>query len=227
MMDWKRQCAAVIPCFNEAGRIAPVIGEVRRHLPNVIVVDDGSSDSTQEEAAKAGAIVLRRSANGGKGSALRAGWRQARRAGFTWALSLDGDGQHAADDIPEFFACAERTAARLVIGNRMGRVATMPRLRRWANSWMSRCLSNLTGAALPDSQCGFRLAHLDTVLQLPLAANRFVIESETLVAFLAAGERVAFVPVQVIYGPGRSKICPVRDTWRWMRWWTAQLPATA
>jgi glycosyltransferase involved in cell wall biosynthesis len=225
MMDWKGQCAAVIPCFNEAGRIGPVIDGVRRHLPNVIVVDDGSTDATQEEAAGAGAAVIRRSANGGKGSALRAGWQQAGRSGFTWAMSLDGDGQHAADDIPEFFGCAERTGARLVIGNRMGQNGAMPWLRRWANCWMSRCLSNLTGAVLPDSQCGFRLAHLDTVLQMPLVASRFVVESETLVAFLAAGERVAFVPIQVIYGPGRSKICPFRDTWRWMRWWAAQLPA--
>jgi glycosyltransferase involved in cell wall biosynthesis len=224
-MDWKGQCAAVIPCFNEAGRIASVVNGVRRHLPNVIVVNDGSTDATQEEAAGAGAMVIRRSVNSGKGSALRAGWRHARKMGFSWALSLDGDGQHAADDIPDFFSCAERTSARLVIGNRMGQSGAMPPLRRWANSWMSRCLSNLTGAALPDSQCGFRLAHLDTVLQMPLAANRFVIESETLVAFLAAGERVEFIPIQVIYGPGRSKIRPFLDTWRWMRWWTAQLPA--
>jgi glycosyltransferase involved in cell wall biosynthesis len=224
MMDWKRHCAAVIPCFNEAGRIAPVVDAVRQHLPNVVVVDDGSTDATQAEAAGAGAEVIRRRVNVGKGSALRAGWQRARRMGFTWVLSLDGDGQHAAGDIPKFFSCAERTSARLVIGNRMGQGRAMPPLRRWANCWMSRCLSDLTGATLPDSQCGFRLAHLETVLQLPLVANGFVIESETLVTFLAAGERVEFVPIQVIYGPERSKICPFLDTWRWMRWRAAQLP---
>ena len=227
MTDWKRQCAAVIPCFNEAGRIGPVVTGVRRHLPKVIVVDDGSLDATREEATAAGAEVIRRPANAGKGSALRAGWEQARLAGFTWALSLDGDGQHAAGDIPEFFACAERTSARLIIGNRMGEGTPMPSLRRWTNRAMSRCLSNLTGAWLPDSQCGFRLAHLDNVLQFPLAAARFVIESEMLVAFLAAGEHVEFVPIQVIYGAERSKICPVLDTWRWLRWWANQMPAAA
>jgi glycosyltransferase involved in cell wall biosynthesis len=225
-MDWKRQCAAVIPCFNEAGRIASVIEGVRRYMPNVIVVDDGSTDATKKEADGAGAEVIRRSVNGGKGAALRAGWKQARRMGFAWALSLDGDGQHAPRDIPKFFTCAERTSARLVIGNRMGQDGSMPWLRHLANYWMSRWLSNLTGAALPDSQCGFRLAHLDTALQMPLAADGFVIESETLVAFLAAGERVEFVPIQVIYGPGESKICPLLDTWRWMRWRAAQAPAT-
>jgi hypothetical protein len=108
----------------------------------------------------------------------------------------------------------------------MGQAASMPRLRRWANCLMSRCLSNLTDTTLLDSQCGFRLAHLDALLQLPLTANGFVIESETLVAFLAAGEWVEFVPIRVIYGREQSKICPFRDTWRWMRWWTAQVPAS-
>jgi glycosyltransferase involved in cell wall biosynthesis len=224
-MDWKRQCAAVIPCFNEAGRIAPVIEGICRHLPNIIVVDDGSTDDTGRRAKAAGAEVIGQSRNGGKGSALRAGWRHARQLGFTWALTMDGDGQHAPDDIPKFFAHAEKNGAGLVVGNRMGNAAAMPWLRRQVNRWMSRRLSGRAGVRLPDSQCGFRLAHLETLARLPLAARRFEIESETLVAFLAAGERVEFVPIQVIYGPGRSKICPLLDTWRWMRWWAAPLPA--
>jgi glycosyltransferase involved in cell wall biosynthesis len=226
MMDWKRQCAAVIPCFNEARHIEAIVAEVRGQLPGVIVVDDGSTDDTSRRAQSAGAAVVRHSINGGKGSALRTGWRHARQLGFTWALTMDGDGQHAPGDIPEFFAAAERTSARLVIGNRMGQGRAMPRLRRWTNRWMSHCLSELTGATLPDSQCGFRLAHLETLLKLPLTASRFEIESETLVAFLAAGERVEFVPVEVIYESSRSNINPWRDTWRWLRWRARQSPAS-
>jgi glycosyltransferase involved in cell wall biosynthesis len=225
MTDRKRQCAAVIPCYNEAGRIGQVVSGARHHLEHVIVVDDGSTDLTSKEAVAAGAEVVKQFVNSGKGSALRMGWAQAHQAGFTWALTMDGDGQHAAEDIPEFFACAERSGARLIIGNRMGGADAMPHLRRWANRWMSRCLSDLTGADLPDSQCGFRLVHLETVLALPVSSTRFEIESETLVAFLAARERVEFVPIQVLYESSRSNICPVRDTWRWLRWWAAQQPA--
>jgi glycosyltransferase involved in cell wall biosynthesis len=226
-MDWKRQCAAVIPCFNEASRIAPVIEGVRRHLSHVIVVDDGSTDGTAREAKAAAAEVIGQCRNGGKGTALRTGWRHARELGFTWALTLDGDGQHGPDDIPKFFDRAENTSAALVVGDRMGNAAAMPWLRRQVNRWMSRRLSGRAHVRLPDSQCGFRLANLETLASLPLAARRFEIESETLLAFLAAGERVEFVPIQVIYGPGPSKICPLLDTWRWMRWWTAQLPAAS
>jgi glycosyltransferase involved in cell wall biosynthesis len=212
----------VIPCFNEAPHVEAVITEVRRYLPRIIVVDDGSTDGTARRANAAGAEVIRQRRNGGKGCALRAGWRHARHLGFTWALMMDGDGQHGPDDIPKFFTCAETKTATLIVGNRMENASAMPWLRRQVNRWMSRRLSRLSGARLPDSQCGFRLAHLGTLAALPLAGRRFEIESETLLAFLAAGQVVEFVPIEVIYELNRSKISPLFDTWRWVRWWTAQ-----
>jgi glycosyltransferase involved in cell wall biosynthesis len=222
VMDWKRQCAAVVPCYNEAAHIGTVIAGIQRHLPKVIVVDDGSTDATAEKAKMAGAEVVHRPTNCGKGAALRAGWKRAGELGFAWALMLDGDGQHATDDIPDFFACAEKKQIPLIVGNRMGNSRAMPWLRRKANLWMSKRLSRLTGVQLPDSQCGFRLAHLEILLQLPLRANRFEIESEMLVAFLTAKQRVEFVPTQVIYKSNASRINPLTDTWRWLRWRLAQ-----
>ena len=220
-MNWTRQCVAVIPCFNEAPTIGAVIAEVRGYMPNIIVVDDGSSDGTALKAEAAGAEVIRLGRNGGKGVALRAGWHRAQERGFIWALTMDGDGQHAPEDIPKFFAQAETSPATLVVGNRMGNAEAMPWVRRQVNRWMTRRLSRLTGVRLADSQCGFRLVNMETMARLPLAANRFEIESETIVAFLRAGERVEFVPIQVIYESSRSNICPLRDTWRWLRWWSA------
>jgi hypothetical protein len=227
MIDWPRRCAAVISCFNEAERIGPLLTRVRRHLPHIVVVDDGSTDPTAEIARHGGASVVRLAENGGKGAALRTGWRRARKEGFSWVLMLDGDGQHAPEDAPGFFECASRSGALLVIGNRMSRAEAMPWVRRRVNIWMSRRISALTGVALPDSQCGFRLAHLETLLGLPLATTHFEIESEMLAAFLAAGQRVEFVPVQTIYHAGPSRIRPVRDAVRWWRWLAAQPQARA
>jgi glycosyltransferase involved in cell wall biosynthesis len=221
-MNWTRDCAAVIPCFNEAARIGEVVTAVQKHLPKVIVVDDGSTDATPEEANRAGAEIVRLPNNSGKGAALQKGWQRARELGFKWVLLLDGDGQHAADDIPIFFECAEKTGSRLVVGNRMENSAAMPWLRRRVNRWMSRRISKMTGARLPDSQCGFRLAHLETLIALPFRANRFEIESAMLVAFLAAGEKVEFVPVRTIYENSASRINPLADSWRWLRWRLAQ-----
>ena len=212
----------MVPCSNEAAHIGTVITGIQKHLLKVIVVDDGSIDATAELARKSGAEVLRLKKNSGKGSALRAGWQRAHELGFTWALMLDGDGQHATQDVPNFFDCAEKTGARLVVGNRMNNSAAMPPLRRFVNRWMSRRISKLTGVKLPDSQCGLRLAHLETLLSLPISANRFEIESETLVAFLVTGQKIEFVPIQTLYKTDVSKIRPLADTFRWFRWRLAQ-----
>src|SRR6186713_2545868 len=137
-MDWARQCAAVIPCRNEAASIGKIVSAVRTQLPSVIVVDDGSTDGTAERAVRAGAETLRQPTNQGKGAALGTGWRRARDRGFAWAMTMDGDGQHAPEDISLFLSCAETTGATLVVGNRMNGAGAMPWLRRRVNHWMSR-----------------------------------------------------------------------------------------
>ena len=128
--------AVVIPCLNEAETIGPLVTAARRWIPKVIVVDDGSTDGTASLALKAGAEVLVQPVTSGKGSALRAGWNRAQELGFDWALCMDGDGQHAPEDIPVFLQSNE--AVPLVIGNRMGHTAAMPHLRRRVNHWISR-----------------------------------------------------------------------------------------
>lgn len=217
-MHRKHDCVAVIPCFNEGRKICHVVGEVRKCIPKVIVVDDGSTDATAALASMAGAEVLKLSKNHGKGAALRHGWEHARKLGYEWVLMLDGDGQHAPDEIPLFWDCAERTEAALVVGNRMNNPKGMPPVRRFVNCWMSRWISKLAGTDLPDSQCGYRLAHLATLLSLPLHSNRFEIESAMLVAFHVARKKVAFVPIRTIYESSASKINPFTDTFRWLRW---------
>jgi len=139
-------------------------------------------------------------------------------AGVAWAATLDGDGQHAPADLPGLFRCAQETGAALVIGNRMAEAGKMSWLRRRVNRWMSAQLSRHAGRTLPDTQSGFRLIHLRTWAAMRLEAERFEVESETLMAFLAAGRRVEFVPVQVLASGRGSYIRPVADTIRWVRW---------
>jgi glycosyltransferase involved in cell wall biosynthesis len=218
-MNWQAECAVVIPCANEARTISELVGAARKVLPQVIVVDDGSVDGTGALAATAGAEVIRHEGTHGKGAALKAGWRRAMEKGFSWALTMDGDGQHAAGDIPTLLAAAARGDVDLVVGNRMTNAGQMPWLRRRVNEWMSRRLSRAAGVDLPDSQCGFRLMRLSAWSALSLKTEHFEIESEVLLGFVARKYTVKFVPVQVIYKNERSKINPVRDTARWFRWW--------
>lgn len=232
------KCAAVIPCFNEGAGVASLVEAVRRQISSsaasgigtlrnaglnidrrIIVVDDGSADDTSLRAAAAGATVLRHERNLGKGAALKTGLSHVLKSGFEWAVTLDGDGQHSAEDIPALLKRAQETGARLVIGNRMDNARAMPWLRRQVNCWMSRKLSQRAGRHLPDTQCGFRLIHLRTWAPLLLRAEHFEVESEMLMAFLAAGQPVEFVPVRVINRTRASHIRPVADTLRWWKWW--------
>ncbi len=218
-MDWSSKCVAVIPCLNEAAAIAALVAGVRRHLPQVIVVDDGSSDQTAQLARAAGAEVINQPRTQGKGAALALGWRRAVERGFEWAVNLDGDGQHSPDDLPQFLSAAGAGGVDLVIGNRMSNSGQMPWVRRQVNKWMSRKLSDLAGFWLPDSQCGFRLMRLSAWQTLSLQTTHFEIESEVLLGFAARGFRLEFVPIKTIYKSEQSKIHPVRDTLRWFRWW--------
>jgi glycosyltransferase involved in cell wall biosynthesis len=220
------QCAVVIPCLNEAATIESLVKEIRRSLPQVIVVDDGSVDGTAAAAGQAGAEVIRHDRNQGKGASLASGLRRASERNLTWALTMDGDGQHSPADIPLFLRAATQHRAALVVGNRLAEPNGMPRVRLFVNRWMSRQLSRRSGQPLPDSQCGFRLVQLRAWSQLRLETAHFEVESEMLLAFVAAGLPVGFVPIQVIYKSSQSKIHPLIDTWRWFRWWRGarQLP---
>lgn len=213
------KCAVVIPCFNEAASIVALVQRVRRHAPLVVVVDDGSTDGTESLARSAGARVVRREHNLGKGAALRTGLSCVLKQGYEWAVTLDGDGQHAPEDLPALFSCEQETGATLIIGNRMNEARKMSWLRRQVNRWMSWQLSRQAGRQLPDTQCGFRLIHLPTWAEMALKTERFEVESEMLMAFLEAGRRVEFVPIQVIRSSRVSYIQPLTDTLRWFKWW--------
>ncbi|HOY59890.1 MAG TPA: glycosyltransferase family 2 protein, partial [Verrucomicrobiota bacterium] len=145
-MDPALAHVVVIPCWNEAATIGSIVGRVRVHVPDVIVVDDGSTDATGSIARDAGALVERHRNNLGKGAALRSGLARASAAGFAWALTLDGDGQHSPEEIPAFIERAARTGAALVVGDRTAGAAGwcaiwMPPTRRgrwragWTRSW--------------------------------------------------------------------------------------------
>ncbi|HSU54725.1 MAG TPA: glycosyltransferase family 2 protein, partial [Candidatus Dormibacteraeota bacterium] len=135
-MNWKKTTAAVVPCYNEEATIKQLLHGIGKHLKTIFVVDDGSGDSTASEALAGGGLVLRHEQNRGKGAALHTGLCAASERGFSWAVLLDGDGQHCPADIPRLFSCAEMTGAQLVIGDRLRERGSMSWLRRIVNFWM-------------------------------------------------------------------------------------------
>ncbi len=208
---------ALIPTFNEAGRIADVVAGCKAHAPT-IVVDDGSTDGTAQIARDAGAEVVVRDANGGKGAALQDGFAHAIQAGYDAVITLDGDGQHDPAEIPRFLDAAEADPELdMIIGCRMHDVAGMPMLRVWTNRAMSGIVSRLCGQKVLDTQCGYRLMRTRMLRSLSLQASHYDIESEMLVLACRGGFHVAEIPIKTIYGGEKSKIKVVREAANFVR----------
>lgn len=216
--------AVVIPAFNEALRIREVTEAALRHCPNVIVVDDGSDDGTVDAVANLPITLLRHAARMGKGAGLRDGFGEALRQGHAAVVTMDGDGQHRAEDIPRLLAAANRRPGWIVIGARLRKRANQPLHRRLANRFGDWGIAWGTGYQLADSQSGQRLYPAD-VCRLAcsgIPGENFAFEAQILMsAAQTLQTRCVSVPIEAryneIHGPPEfrpSHFRPIRDLWR-------------
>ena len=220
--------AAVVPAWNEAGKIGAVVRKVPRCFAScVIVVDDHSSDGTAEEARAAGAErVLRHERNRGVGAAIRTGLEAARQAGYEFAAILSGDDQHEPEELPRVLEPLFAGEADLVQGSRWlpgGATPGIPPERRWLTRLYPVLFRLASGAPCTDGTNGlraFRLALLDDPrIQLGQDwLDRYELEPYLLFQAVRCGYRVREVPVTVRYhGRGTSKMHLLRDGWRILR----------
>lgn len=203
--------AALVPAFRCAATVGAVVQGLKRAVPDVLVVDDGSGDGTADAARAAGARVLARPRNGGKGSALRDGLAVLLGEPVTHVAFVDADGQHDPGDLPALLAAA-RGGADFVVGSRLRDVASMPAKNYWANTIGDKVLGRMTGLPVEDGQSGYRVIAADLLRPLRLRAERYSIENEILIKAAPLVRRFASVPVRTIYG-ARSHYRPFRDTW--------------
>jgi glycosyltransferase involved in cell wall biosynthesis len=214
----KSKIAAVIPAYNEEKHIGDVVRRTRQKLDNVVVVDDGSHDKTAERAREAGADVIVHEQNRGKGETIKTGLRHWLDRQFDFMIILDADGQHRPEEIDRFMAAAlSPDEPKLILGNRMKDISSMPLVRRIVNRWMSERISALCGQKIPDTQCGFRLLHRQLIPELFGGTARFDYETEMLIVASRKGFRVDSVPISTVYSDEVSSIHPVRDTLRFFK----------
>jgi UDP-N-acetylglucosamine---dolichyl-phosphate N-acetylglucosaminyltransferase len=206
---------ALIAAYNEARHVGAVVAATLSHVDHVVVVDDGSSDGTDKEAAAAGATVLRQESNRGKGSALRLGLAHVLAGPYTHVLFLDGDGQHDPAEIPKLTGRIAHGGGDFVLAERELNPDAMPPARYYSNVIGSWILSRFIGAEVSDSQSGFRLIRSDLLRRARLTGSKYEIETEMLIKLVRAGARVERVTVRRLqYAGAQSKMRPFRDTFR-------------
>lgn len=150
----------LVPAFNESEHIGRVIGDIRGAIPeaHVLVVNDGSTDTTSQTARRAGAMVLEIPFNIGYGGALQTGFRFAVEYGYEFVITMDGDGQHDPYSAHNLIRTAEKTGADVVIGSRfLGSDYRMPLARRMGVYLFSRIARWYTGVPFTDPTSGFQL----------------------------------------------------------------------
>ncbi len=217
MGDQSVRLCALIPAYNEGIHIAPVVRGVRKHLPDVVVVDDGSQDDTADRAEESGAHVIRHAQNRGKSGALQSGFDHALAQGYDAVVALDADGQHDPAELPRFVEALSAGGADIVLGSRMAHPEGMPWLRHWTNRTTSVILSRLAGQDVLDSQSGYKAIRTEVLRHVRPTREGFDGESEFLVVASRLGYRIAHVPISTIYGDETSSISPAWDTWRFVR----------
>jgi len=211
-----RYCV-LIPCLNEERAIGPLLQSVLAQCADVIVVDDGSDDRTPQIVSALPVILLRHPQRRGKGEALRSGFREALKRGYDAVLTMDGDGQHLAADIPRIVDAATHYPDHMVIGARLLNRAQQPGARHAANDFADWGISWGCGRPVADTQSGQRWYPRAAVELVDLRSQDFVFEAAILIAAsrdLDMG--VVSVPIESRYeGEFRlSHFRPIRDITR-------------
>ncbi|NTV29424.1 MAG: glycosyltransferase family 2 protein [Candidatus Omnitrophica bacterium] len=206
----------LIPAHNEARNIARLVTQLRAKSLDVVVVDDGSADDTTRLAREAGAEVLVNVKNQGKGASLQRGFAHISSLPYDALITMDGDGQHAIDDVDVFLKLLSAGQVDIICGNRMVDHKGMPFVRLATNRIMSWLVSAICHQRIDDTQCGYRLIRTAVLRNITLSSAAFEIDSEVLIKAARKGYRIGSVPVKTIYAGEKSRIHPVRDTVRFL-----------
>jgi glycosyltransferase involved in cell wall biosynthesis len=212
--------AILIAAYDCAATLGAVLAGAAQHGLPMLVVDDGSHDATADVARAGGAEVVRHAVNRGKGAALVTGMRSLTSRGYGHAVTMDGDGQHLPREIPTLLAEAHRDPSAIVIGVRRRGEQEVAGINLFGNRFANLCVQRAAGVPLPDTQSGFRVYPLATMLRLPIRGAHFEYESTSIIFAARAGVPIRSVPVDVYYPPiaeRRSHYRKVVDTLRIIR----------
>jgi glycosyltransferase involved in cell wall biosynthesis len=202
---------AAIPAYNEEAFIGGVVSKARRYVDEIIVVDDGSTDNTSKTAQAAGARVIKHKANQGAGAAIRTAFEAAKRSHADILVSLDGDGQHNADEIPQLLTPILNEKADLVIGSRFlhPNLHNMPKYRRFGIGVITFLYNFGSRVRVSDSQSNFRVYNRKVIEAVSITEAGFGFSVQVLIQARKRGFIIKEVPASCIYHSQSSTLNPV------------------
>lgn len=213
----------LIPAYNEEEKIASLIQSLSANKPclsagrkDIIVVDDGSCDKTTERVETTGAILLKHSKNRGKGEAHKTGFKYIIAHNYDYVITLDGDGQHNPAESERFIKKLNTDKKDILVGTRSYSPKNMPMDRFLTNFTTSLVVSILAHNNIRDSQSGYRAISTEVLKKVKLTTSNYQTESEILIKAGRMGYKIGAVPISTIYGVGKSKIRPGKDTLRFI-----------
>ncbi len=210
---------AIVPAYNEEATVASVVGKVKELAPDydVVVVDDGSTDKTSQEAIESGATVIKHPFNLGIGGAMQSGYRYALEHGYSHAVQVDGDGQHDPAQISDLSnAMDEEQGIDMVCGSRYvnGTTYKAPVTRRMGMLIFAKLLSPLVGQRVTDPTSGFRLVNRHGIELFARDYPHDYPEVEAIVMVHAHRLKMKEVPVSMSQREGgRSSITPTQSAY--------------
>jgi len=205
-----RYCV-IIPTYNNATTIAQIVSRALRYTPDIIVVDDGSTDQTINNLSifKKQIHLISYPVNRGKGFAISKGFDKAEALGYTHAITLDSDGQHFPEDIPLFIKTTEEHPDTMLVGHRCS-VENVPSKNTFANKFANFWFTVQTTKRDVDTQCGYRLYPLQKMHGLRPITSRYEAELELLVRMAWRDYPIYSVSIQVYYPPIEQRISHFR-----------------
>ncbi len=218
-----------VPAYNAGRPLPELIRRIRDAMNGrpwrftLLVVDDGSTDTTRIEAERAGVAVLVHPVNRGKGEALKSAFQYARDHAYDLIATVDADLQHDPAALPGMLEELLEGKWDLVIGSRTFDRSSMSFDRFLSNTITSALVSRCARQEIPDSQSGYRVMRVAMLRALNLRASRYELESELLIKAGRAGFRIGHCPVETIYAGEASHIRHLTDTLRFIRMFVRSL----
>lgn len=205
------KCCVLIPTYNNEQTLLAVIQDAKEYVNDIVVVNDGSTDSTSEIlAACDGIMICEYTPNKGKGMALRKGFDYAHQQGFDYAITMDSDGQHYAKDLPIFLEKLEEEKNAIIMGKRNMNQENVPGKSSFGNRFSSFWVYVQTGIKLQDTQTGYRLYPIAKLTSIGFLTRKYEFEIEVLIRANRNDIDIISVDIDVYYPPPEERVTHFR-----------------